>query len=306
MKKLKLPAALLLIAAMLLSFALTASAADGAPIAKNLELSTYRGVSVGGRLSATDPEGSKVTYEITTPPIKGTLDLDDNGHFVYTPDSGKRGKDYFGYKAIDASGNRSQEATVIIKIQKPESKVCYADLEGQSCGYAAQRLAEEEIFVGECLAGDYVFSPDAPVTRSEFLIMCMKVAGTEPLAGVRTTGFEDDREISVWAKPYVSAALDRGIIAGYYEDDSAAVFGPQQVISAAEAAVILDRAMELTDAVPTWYSLDPGVPVWAAQAAANVSSCGLLPDGCSFSDSTLSRADAAELLCGALDIAAKR
>ena len=284
MKKLKLPAALLLIGAMLLSFALTANATDGAPIPKNLELSTYRGVSVGGRLSATDPEGGKVTFEITTPPIKGTLDLDDNGHFVYTPDSGKRGKDYFGYKAIDADGNRSQEGTVIIKIQKQESKVCYADLENLSCGYAAQRLAEEDIFVGECLAGDYVFSPDAPVTRSEFLLMCMKIAGAEPLTGVRTTGFEDDREIHTWAKPYVSAALERGIIAGYYEGDSAAVFGPEQTISTAEAAAILDRAIELTDAITTWYGFEAGVPDWAVQAAANISACGLLPDGCSFRD----------------------
>ena len=134
----------------------------------------------------------------------------------------------------------------------------------------------------------------------------MKVAGAEPLTGVRTTGFADDRDISVWAKPYVSAALEQGIIAGYYEEDSAAVFGPAQSISTAEAAVILDRAMELTDAVPTWYSFDAGVPVWAEQSAANVSACGLLPDGCSFSDATLTRADAAELLCGALDIAAKR
>lgn len=38
--------------------------------------------------------------------------------FVYTPSEGKRGRDYFGYKAVDASGNLSQEATVILHIKK--------------------------------------------------------------------------------------------------------------------------------------------------------------------------------------------
>ena len=303
MKKLMLPAALLLSFALLLSLF---AAAGGAPIAKNLEISTYRGVSVGGRLSATDPDGDKVTFEITTDPVKGRLDLDENGHFVYTPEDGKRGKDYFGYRAIDADGSRSQEATVIITIRKQESKVSYSDLSGESSAYSAVRLAEEGIFVGECLAGDYIFSPEAPVTRSEFLAMCMKIAGTEPLSGVRTTGFADDAAIDVWAKPYVSTALKYGIISGYSDPENRAVFGPDQQISVAEAAVILDRAVELTDAVETWYGFEAALPAWAMQSAANVSSCGLLPYGCSFTDTALTRGDAAELLCGAMDIIAKR
>ena len=307
MKKLMFPAALFLVFALILSLFAAANAADGAPIAKNLEISTYRGVSVGGRLGATDPEGDKLTFEITTEPIKGKLDLDQNGHFVYTPENGKRGKDYFGYKAIDPDGNRSQEATVIIRIQKQESKITYADLSGESSAQAAVRLAEEGVFVGECLAGEYVFSPDAPVTRSEFLAMCMKVAGTQPISGVRTTGFADDADISVWAKPYVSTALKYGIISGYPDEgETCAVFGPDQLISVTEAAVILDRAVELTDAAATWYDCDAAVPTWAVQSVANVSSCALLPDGCSFADDTLSRGCAAELLCGAMDLLANR
>lgn len=306
MKQLKSLTALLLSFVLTLGLFASASAADGAPIAKNLELSTYRGVSVGGRLAATDPEGGPVRFEITTEPVKGKLDLDDNGHFVYTPAEGRRGKDYFGYKAIDAEGNRSQEATVIIKIQKSHSAVSYADLRGDACAYAATRLAAENVFVGENFAGEYLFSPETPVTRSEFLVMCMEVSGTEPLSGVRSTGFADDAEISVWAKPYVSRALQCGIISGCGDAEGRAVFSPTQHISAAEAAVILDRSIGLTDAVATWYSFDDAVPAWAAQSAANVSACGLLPDGCCFADEALTRGAAAELLCGAMDMIAMR
>ncbi|MBE6914360.1 MAG: surface layer protein [Ruminococcaceae bacterium] len=301
MKKLLVPTALALALVLTLALIPAALASDGAPVAKNLEIDTYRGVSVGGRLSASDPEGGDVTYRITTAPIKGSIDLDDDGHFVYTPEDGKRGKDYFGYKAIDCDGNESQEATVIIRIQKQKGKVNYSDLKGDSCGSAAVRLAEEGVFVGECLAGEYVFSPDTPVTRAEFLAMCMLVSGTEKPGNVRTTGFSDDADIAAWAKPYVSSALKKGIISGYATDGAGAVFCPERSISVAEAAVILDRSVELTGAVAVWFSPDGAVPAWAMQSAANVSSSGLLPYGCSFAADTLTRAQAAQMLCAALD-----
>ena len=61
---------------------LPAAAGDTAPVAENLELTTYRGVSVGGTLAATDPEGDPLTYRITTAPVKGTVDLQPEGSFV--------------------------------------------------------------------------------------------------------------------------------------------------------------------------------------------------------------------------------
>ena len=305
MKKYTAPVAALLFFALLAGLVSFASAAGSAPIAENLEISTYRGVSVGGRLSASDPDGGTLNYTGTTQPWKGSLDLDGDGHFVYTPADGKRGKDYFGYQAIDADGNRSQEATVIIRIEKQKSKLTYADLDGEGCACAAVRLAEENIFRGSYLAGEYVFDPDTPVTREEFLAMCMAVSGTKPLSGVRSTGFRDDRDIAVWAKPYVGAALKNGIISGY-AGENGAVFSPTRAISVLEAAVILNRTVELTDAVCAWFSWDDSVPAWAMQSAANVASCGLLPYGCSFSDTALTRGQAAEMLCGAMDILAKR
>ncbi len=305
MKKLIVPTALALMLTLVISV-FPAYAAGGAPIAENLELDTYRGISVGGRLSATDPEGGELKYRITTAPIKGSIDLDDSGHFVYTPEAGKRGKDYFGYKATDCDGNDSQEATVIIRIQKQKSKISYTDLNGKGCADAAVKLAEENIFIGECLAGEYVFSPDAPVTRAEFLTICMKISGTEAPENIRTTGFTDDAEIAAWAKPYVCKALKQGVISGYDLDGTGAVFAPDRGISVTEAAVILDRSIELTDAVAAWFSADESVPAWASQSAANVSSCGLLPVGCSFGSDVLTRGQAAEMLCSAMELISSR
>ena len=306
MKKLLSPLALILFFTLMLGLIGTASASGSAPVAENLELSTYRGVSVGGRLSAADPDSDALSYTVTTQPVKGTLDVDSDGRFVYTPADGKRGKDYFGYQAVDSDGNRSQEATVIIRIEKQKSKTTYSDLVGLGCASAAVRLAEEGVFCGEYLAGVYVFDPDTPVTREEFLAMCMKVAGTKLLSGVRSTGFSDDAEIAVWAKPYISTALKNGVISGYASDGRCAVFAPDRDITVLEAAVILNRSIELTDAVSAWFAWDDAIPAWAAQSAANVAACGLLPDGCRFTDSVLTRSQAAEMLCGAMDILEKR
>ena len=68
------------------------AAADTAPVAENLELTTFRGTSIGGTLSANAPDGSPLTFRITTEPIKGTVTLTDSGTFVYTPADGKRGR----------------------------------------------------------------------------------------------------------------------------------------------------------------------------------------------------------------------
>ena len=165
--------ALMLVTAAVPALAEGAEAASGAPVAENLELETYRNVSVGGRLSAVDPEGGALTYEITTEPGKGTVELTKDGRFVYTPDKDRRGRDYFGYKATDSDGNSSQEATVIIRISKQKTQTTYSDMAGDGAAYAATLLAEESIFTGEKLGGQWVFSPDRSVTRGEFLSMCL-------------------------------------------------------------------------------------------------------------------------------------
>ncbi len=94
-----------------------AAAAGTAPVAGNLELRTRRGQALWGTLTARDPDGDVVRYVITTAPVKGRIQLGSGGRFVYLPRPDKKGRDYFGYRAIDAAGNVSQEATALIRIE---------------------------------------------------------------------------------------------------------------------------------------------------------------------------------------------
>ena len=266
-----------------------------APVAENLEIDTYRGVSVGGRLNAVDPDGDTLTYAATTAPTKGELEISEDGRFVYTPADNKRGKDYFGYKAMDSEGNLSQEATVIIRIQRQKTNVDYTDTAGLSCDYAAHVLAENGIFVGQYLGGQYVFEPERGMSRGEFLSMCIDIAGIEPLSGVRSTGFTDDADIPAWVKPYVSTALLTGAIAGY-AGENGAIFDAAACVSQNEAAVMINRLLQITDVTGSSAWTSDTVPIWATQAVSNLAACNVIyPDAQALSRG-LTRAEAAEML----------
>lgn len=103
---------------LLASLPVRAEAEGTAPTAESMELRVCRNGTVAGRLSAADPDGDLAGFLVTTGPVKGALALASDGSFLYTPQTNRRGWDYFGYKARDTEGNLSQEATVIIKIEK--------------------------------------------------------------------------------------------------------------------------------------------------------------------------------------------
>ena len=270
-----------------------------APIAENLELTTYRGVSVSGRLMAIDPENDPLTFEIVTIPRKGSIELGEGGSFVYTPAEGKKGRDYFGYKARDVRGNYSQEATAIIKIEKQKTTVSYSDLRGNGGEYAALRLVEEGIFTGACLSGSYLFSPEQTVSRGEFLAMCIKTADIHVLSGVTRTGWSNDENIPMWVKPYITTAMLSGIISPHGEGSLAPVFDVNEPISIAEAAVILNRTLRITDVAAVSVQASDIAPVWARQALANLVACQIITGPMGAYDSCLTREDAAAMLMGA-------
>lgn len=283
------------------------SAKNEAPIAENLTFSTYKNVAIVERFAATDPEGDLLTFQLIQKPARGavTMPTDGSDRFVYTPYENKTGKDAFTYVAVDAVGNTSAPATVKINIEKAKTKVTYADMDGVPSYKAAIRLAEEGIFVGEIIDGQYFFRPNTPVTRSEFLAMTMKAAGMKSLADVTTTGFADDLVIPTWAKAYAAAGLKSGVVLGAARYDGQIVFSADAPITRAEASVILNRALKITDVAETMFSDTETAPVWAAQAAANLKTCGILQTSSSGTlglGDQLTRGGAAEMVSGALEV----
>lgn len=259
---------------------------DKAPVAEDAALETYKNLPTTAALKVRDPEGQPMTYTVTRQPRRGTVSISEDGSFTYTPKKNKVGVDSFTYTAADPAGKVSREATVTITILKPTNAAQYTDTAGRECRFAAEWMRHTGIFVGESLAGTPCFSPDKAVTRGEFTSMLTKALDLSPEESL-PTGYEDD--IPGWLQPYLAAAVRSGLTAGLPEQD---VFGADTPITGAEAAVMLQNALDLNAAAPDGTGLDPLVPVWAESSLYALSEYGMSLDP----NAALTRSDAAQLL----------
>lgn len=284
------------------------SVKTGAPVAENFNFSTYKNIAYYGTFSAYDPDGDSVIFQLVDKPARGALTIDEQNdtQFVYTPYENKTGKDSFSYIAIDSNGNESAEATVDIVIEKPSTKVSYVDMSGHYAHNAAICLAEENILVGTCMDGEHYFQPELTVTRSEFLVLAMSALDLDKIECV-STGFYDDHAIETWAKPYVSSALKAGIIQGNETENGQIVFGSADNITVADAAVILNNLLSITDIPVETATFDTtSIPTWACQSVVNLESVGVLRADTTYFLQLLDRAMAAEMLFNALNLNYKR
>ena len=278
------------------------ASANSAPIAENLEVETYKNVSVSGQFAAVDPEGDILTFRLVSKPARGSVEIneDGSGNFVYTPYENKSGKDSFTYVAVDSVGNVSAEATVKITISKAKTKVTYADMSGHASYRSAIRLAEEGVLVGVQVDGAYYFQPDLPVSREDFIVMAMSAADLDSLEGISITGFSDDSSIPAWAKGYISSALRSGVVSGCLGEDGSICFNGNNTVTKTEASVVIDRLLKVSNVADTDVFAE-SVPAWACQSVANMSAVSVITNLNGMSDG-LTRAQAADMLCAMLDV----
>lgn len=270
-----------------------ASTRDDPPTAEDGKLETYRNIANEGTLTATDPEGQPVTFQIVSFPKRGTVELKENGTFVYTPKKNKVGEDSFTFTATDPAGNVSETKKVKINILKPVDAVTFSDLDADA-QFTALWMRSSGLFGGETLAGQLCFCPEKTVTRGEFLVMAMKLADVPPEIGLLTSGFADQDTAPKWMQSYLVSAMRRGLISGMTAE-SGLHFEPNRPITGAEAASIVCSVCKLTP-VQQVDSQDDTLPVWASVAMQTAGTAGIeMPDA----SSELTRLEAAKLLYSA-------
>ncbi len=279
------------------------ASANEPPVAQDLSLSTYKNVEIQGTFSGIDPEGDILTFQLLSKPARGAVTQAEDGSaaFTYTPYENKTGKDAFTYVAVDAVGNTSAPATVSIKIEKQKTKVCYSDMTGVEGHREAVRLAEAGLLIGEQMGSEYLFHPSQTLSRAQFTALCMATAGVDVIKEATMTGFADDEAMASWAKPYVSSALRSGLVQGSFDQEGQVVFQASAPITAAEATVLMNRTLRVTDVAETFVPTGEGTPSWCAQAVANLNSCNALPASAVLSE-PLTRSQAAVMLSAALDV----
>ena len=171
-------------------------------------------------------------------------------------------------------------------------------MRGRADEYSAMLLSEKGIFTGAQIGGKYCFCPDKTVSRGEFLSMCMLAAGEPVVDAALSTGYADDDAIPAWMKCYVATADMCGVVAA----QEAQTFSPDEPISKAEAALMLDRAINITTV--SYMPLDDSFDAEVAQACVNLSAVGAM-DAPAAGD-YLTRADMARMLSAAIAVLEKR
>ena len=266
-----------------------------APVCRDVKFETYKNIANTGVLSASDPEGDTLTYQLVKEPKRGTVDIAPDGSFTYTPAQNKVGKDVFTYTATDSAGNVSNVANVTVKIVKPTDKAMYQDLSGDSLAYTAMWLKDRGVYTGKRIAGNLCFEPEGTLTRGEFLVMAMKLLGAEPESARLTSGFADESKTPAWMRPYIVSAFKSGMVSGVTSPDGM-VFRPSSNLTRAEAAVMLQNILDLPQSQEAAvFSEDCAVPVWAQASVSALESAGIsIP--VTTSAENLTRREAAELL----------
>ncbi len=278
------------------NYAPTVSMASSA----TLEMSTYRDREAYGRLSAYDPDGDALVFEIVKAPQNGSVMLTDReeGTYVYAPRSGFAGSDEFSYVARDVYGNYSTATTVKLRVMTSGTSVTYVDMADSKAANAALALTEAGVMSGVQIGNQHFFYPERTVTRAELLVMAMNAAGITDVPTCEATGFDDDADIASAMKGYVSAAYTMGYISGTLKDGKLC-FLPNEEIMRAEAAVMISAIIgqKSSGVVPT-FADGAEIPVWAQEAIYTLNVLGVMDanDGYISPTSALTREQAALIL----------
>ncbi len=262
---------------------------DKAPVAEDFTVETYKNLPNEGTLKATDPEGQLLTYSVIRQPKRGSVEIKDDGTFVYTPKKNKVGVDSFTYTATDPAGKVSREATVTVQILKPTDAAQYTDTAGMDCRFEAEWLRNTGLFVGEQMGKSQYFQPEKTVSQGQFLAMVMQML--EIPAPEQIAYPEMAESAPQWLKPYLAAALRSGLVADLPE-----TFDGNGPITGAEAAVILQNALDLTVQPQTEADEHPTFAD-TALAVMNENGLNLTADG------ELTRAQIADILYKAYGLA---
>ena len=260
---------------------------------------TQKNLPCSGRVSASDPDGDAISYQVVKYPRKGSLVMESDGSYVYTPKKNYTGEDSFTYVARDEYGNYSKVATVSVSVVRRLSDVEYSDVERATDANVLSALTASGIVGGRISGDSLLFEPEVKVSRSEFTVMAMKAAGVRPIGEAGVTYFDDDDEIPAGERPYIALAQRMGYINGSFEGDGL-YFRPCDDITAAEAAVIVGKILGISGSgVSPAFAPSDAVPGWASVPASALCDAGVIDESwlsSSLTTRTLTRLDAAEVL----------
>lgn len=267
---------------------------------QTLNVTTQKGISVYGKINASDPEGDELSVIVVSYPKNGSLSLTGEafGEFCYTPESDFDGKDSFVFVVRDEYGNYTKPQKVSLKVTERISEIVYVDMENSKSYNAAVAMTGMGIMSGKRIGDDMYFNPEENVSRAEFVAMAMKTLGIRADSSLTETYFDDNGEIPKSLVGYVATAARLGIVNGSFDVDGL-YFRPNDSITKCEAAIVMSNLLEVKADSAVFSEIDgiTDVPVWARPSVGAMYSIGIFDktDSLAMSES-LTRESAAECL----------
>ena len=254
-----------------------------------MAVATHASLSLPGTLTASDPDGDPLFFEICRYPAHGTVTLDAaTGDFVYTPDPAFDGEDAFTWRVQDDAGAFAPVAEVHITVRPLTTGWLYADMDGARHSDALT-VSEKGWLSGDEVGGRHYFHPEVALSRAAFAAVLIKAADIKAPV-VAATDFTDDDAIPAGMKAAAAYLREKGLVTGE-------AFCPDAAVTRSEAAVWAAAVLPLAapvyaDAVRDFDS----IPVNTADALYAAYEAGLLAtfaDGTLSPDAPLTRGDAA-------------
>lgn len=141
------------------------------------------------------------------------------------------------------------------------------------------------------------FSPDASITKEEFIKLVVSALKLD--ISKKTSDFADVT-VDAWYAPYVTAAVNAGLISG----KSDGTFGIGDTLSRQDAAVILSRALASKSDTEVAFADKGDIAPYALDSIAVMNASGIIngyTDGTFKPMNSISRAESCAVLCRLLD-----
>ncbi|MBR7112515.1 MAG: S-layer homology domain-containing protein [Clostridia bacterium] len=203
-------------------------------------VSTHETLALSGVLTAKDPEGDALCFEICDYPENGSVLLDSaTGAFTYMPNNGYCGEDRFTWRVQDENGAFAPEAVVHVTVRELKTEYVFTDMVENGNHTHALRVSEAGLLGGEQIGGKHYFHPERALTRAAFVTVLLRAAEVK-VPDAESTGYADDAEIPAPMKGAIKYAKEKGWLG---EGES---FRPNDAITRAEAAEIAAKVLSLS------------------------------------------------------------
>lgn len=217
---------------------------------KNLKVNDRIKLDYKAQYGFIDLKSTKNCFDVTVSKEIGYI---KNNELVITAEMGEG-------KLFVSAGEYTKEIPITVKRDNP-----FFDTDSHWAKKMIKSVYEKGIVKGVIIDEKPMFLPDNNITREEFaVIVCnfLEIDITD-FSGFDLSNFEDEDEISDWAKPYVIAAYEAGVLNGKL-DGNKVEFAPKDTLTRTEIMTALGRIIESEEELEELLFTDiDDVPEWA-------------------------------------------